>query len=59
MWLFFCFENGWRHDFTKMSNFNRESDFDGDSDFVRANDFDKDGDFTYYAILLGLVVLMK
>lgn len=42
-----------------MSNFNRESDFDGDSDFVWANDFDRDSDFTSYAILLGLVILMR
>lgn len=65
MWLFFCLDHGWRCDFTKMSNFIRESDFDGDSDFVRANDFDGDSDFTiyndftYYAILLILVVLMR
>lgn len=47
MALFF-YENGWRCDFTKMSEFNRKSDFDGDSDFVWANDFNGDGDFTIY-----------
>lgn len=44
MALFF-YENGWRCDFTKMSNFIRESDFDGDDDFTRDNDFVLENDF--------------
>lgn len=71
VWLFFCLDYGWICDFTKMSNFIRESDFDGDDDFIRENNFDGDSDFTsyncfhresdftYYAILLVLAVLMR
>ena len=61
----FCLDDGWRCDFTKMSNFNRENDFDGDSDFTiyscfhRESDFNSYSDFTYYAILLILVILMR
>ena len=56
---------GWANDFDGDSDFGWANDFDGDSDFIWdsdfgwANNFDKDGDFTYYAILLGLVILIR
>lgn len=39
VWLFFCIENGWRSDFTKVSELIRESDFNRESEFDRENGF--------------------
>lgn len=40
-WLFFCLENGWRSDYTKMSELIKESNFNRESDFAMLSNFYK------------------
>ena len=46
MALFF-YENGWRSNFSKVSELIRESDFNKDGDFVRESDSTIKSDFAY------------